>query len=128
MDRTVIQLDKLQRLHHIAGISTQLTVEMDHYMNLAIAVDHYINDPSPEMFAEVFAAIKLCGERYPTYYGMREQLMELLISNGNLRRVDDSDVQSDQPKVDEVKKQPTTVNQNVISLADFKKKKVDNPN
>lgn len=128
MDRTVIQLDKLHRLQHIASISTLLTVEMDHYMKLAIAVDQYINEPSPEMFNEVFAAIKVCGDRYPTYYGMREQLMELLISNGNLRRVDDSDVQQDQPKADEVKEQPTTPNKNVVSLADFKKKKVDNPN
>lgn len=131
MDRTVIQVDKLNRLYNIANLSAALTVETDNYIRLAIAVEQYIKDPNQSTYDDVSNALETCGKRHPMFSGMREQMMSMLISNGNLRRMDThTEEPFEEPKTfasEPVQEEPIVNKPTIVNLADFRKKKVDKP-
>lgn len=132
MDRKVIQLDTLQRLMDIASLSAMTLVEMDHYLQLARAVELYVQSPSAELFKVLHDVLESCKDRHPKFYANQQQLLALLISNGNLTKMDTSntpppipELQSDVPEADNPP--ATKPTGNVISLDLFRNKKVDNP-
>lgn len=131
MDRTVIKVNKLNRLQSIANIAAFLTIEMDNYIKLAIATNEYLNNPNPTLFDELHQALDVCGKQYTNYSNLREQQTELLISNGNLRSLTDTTnsipTQLDSPVDDHTDMEESVDTHPImVNLADFRKKKVDN--
>lgn len=128
MDRTVISTEKLVRLQNIANLSAVVLVETDTYVELAIAIEHYVKDINPENFIRVIKTLEACAKRVSTFHNSREQLMALLMSHGTITRItehpSEPPIDKEEPSTPDPK--PPTTN-NVVNLSDFRKKKVDNP-
>ena len=131
MDRTILKVDKLQRLQTIAMMSALSIVEMDHYIRLAMMVEHYVREPSQEAYEQMSAALHVCGSRHQRFHKGQQQLLNLLVENGNLNRAEASPLEPAQAEIKEINVETEVEveapRSKVIQFNDYFKKKVDDP-
>jgi hypothetical protein len=84
MDRKVVSINKIHTLEGIANIAAAITMEMDLYVGLGMAVELYLENQTDTNYTAMTKAFNNCIERYPTFHNMRHGQLELLIKNGNM--------------------------------------------
>jgi len=122
MDRKVIKITELNRLHGIANIAAFLTMEIDLYIGLVMAVEQYIENPSEETFEPLCEMFNDCREHYPRFHEARQGQINLLVETGHLKVSTIQDLESlemyEHPSAPDIEEET-----NIIQL--FPGKKVD---